>query len=371
MEVKDLIEQINKEWYQMREILETRDKESAEVKSMIQTINNRLDELEAKINKVPTVKREENEKSPEYKGFIEFLRTGRYQAEYKAVTDTSSGYILTPPDFEAKIIEKVTSYSPIRDIAFVRKTTSTEVKIPKEGNFPSFGWVGLAQTIPTATPTPPVSFKLETIPVNYISGSVPVYSFDLQDSAIDLEEYLIEKFADKIAETEGKAFVAGTGVGQPEGILSNPEVPVIKSGDASTIPSADVLYNMLYSLHEKYARRAVWIFNRATLGFLRTMKDTIGRPLWDIGGLAKGEPETILGRPYVICPDMPNIGAGSYPIVLGDFKTAYYIVDKRGMQVKRDDITRAKEMIVEFIVQKAVGGQVVVPEALVKLQIST
>jgi HK97 family phage major capsid protein len=71
----------------------------------------------------------------------------------------------------------------------------------------------------------------------------------------------------------------------------------------------------------------------------------------------------------VECPDMPNIGAGAFPIAFGDFAQAYRIVDRISLAVLRDPYSVATKGLVRFHARRRVGGQVVKAEAVRKLQI--
>lgn len=368
MENKQIAETILQEWHNLKTVLETRDKELGETKTIIERINSRLDELEAKLHKTPIAKEENKDTVSEHKAiFLHWIKTGE-MIEVKNMTlrDPTTGGFLAPPEFVDKIIEKIVEFSPIREIASVRKTSQAMVQIPVDTGDPTFGWVaelGDAQSTR-------ITFGLETINTHSISGVVLITRRDLEDVKFDLENFLIDKATRGFAKVEGNAFINGNSVEKPEGILFNSKIPIIKSGHATSITNPDVLFNMLYSLKEAYAKNATWIMNRSTLGFLRTMKDSENRYIWSLDGIVNGAPSTLLGLPYVICPDMPNIGAGSFPIVLGDFASGYLIVDREDIAVLRDPYSQATQGVIRFIFYKAVGGQVVQPEAFVKLQIS-
>ena len=68
---------------------------------------------------------------------------------------------------------------------------------------------------------------------------------------------------------------------------------------------------------------------------------------------------------------MPSIGANTYPILFGDFKQAYMIVDRTGLTIMRDELTQAASGTIRFYGFKRTGGQVIKPEAIKKLKIAT
>jgi HK97 family phage major capsid protein len=78
----------------------------------------------------------------------------------------------------------------------------------------------------------------------------------------------------------------------------------------------------------------------------------------------------LAGYSVKLDPNMPNIGADAYPIMFGDFKRGYQIVDRLALAILRDPFTYARKNLVEFVGRKRVGGQVKQAEALAKLKIA-
>ena len=87
--------------------------------------------------------------------------------------------------------------------------------------------------------------------------------------------------------------------------------------------------------------------------------------------LQGGVTNTILGHGYVEATDMPSEGSNTFPVLFGDFNKAYMIVDRVNLAVLRDPFTQATTGNVRYIARKRVGGQVILPEAIVKQKCST
>ena len=176
--------------------------------------------------------------------------------------------------------------------------------------------------------------------------------------------------SEQFAVAEGAAFVSGTGVGKPEGFMTNSSVSSVNSGSASAI-TADGLLSLKHSLKTAYTRNASWALNRTTLGTVRKLKDgTTTQYVWQ-PGLALGKPNTIDGDPYVEVPDMPSEGSNTYPVAYGDFAKAYSLVDRVAMSMLRDPYTQATSGNIRFMFRRRLGGMVVQPEAIAKLKCST
>jgi HK97 family phage major capsid protein len=198
----------------------------------------------------------------------------------------------------------------------------------------------------------------------------------IDDASFDVESWIVRKTAERFAKAEGTAFVSGTGVGQPEGILTNTEIGNFEP-TASHAVSVDDVFDTYYKLDSAYVNGAVWMMNRNMIGYLRKLKAVAnGNYLLPptIGGIsAMGEvPVTsLLGIPIVECPDMYSletdltIDHGKVTMCLGNLRQGYMIVDKSTVSMMRDPYTN--KPYIEFYATRRVGGQVINPSCFVKL----
>ena len=288
-------------------------------------------------------------------------------AEYKALSvgnDTTGGY-LAPLEYIREITKGVTEVSPVRSLVRVRQTSQKGVQMPKRTGQFSAQWTAEQGS---RTETDGLRYGQDEINAHELYALVDVSEQNLEDSFWDLEAELREEAAEQFAVAEGAAVINGNGVGKPEGILVNSDVAESVSGGATTL-TGDGLITLKYAIKSAYARNATWGMNRSTMGAVRKLKDGDGNYLW-IPGIAQGQPNTIDGDPYVELPDMPNVGAGAYPIVYGDFRRAYTMVDRIQMVLLRDPYTQATSGNVRFIMRKRLGGQVVLAEAIRKLKVA-
>jgi HK97 family phage major capsid protein len=193
---------------------------------------------------------------------------------------------------------------------------------------------------------------------------------DLEDAVFNLEQEILDNCTEQFAKAEGAAFVNGSSQGQPEGILTNASITNdIQGTGGGSVLLAQGLLNIWQNLKTVYAKQATWLMNRSTIGACRALADTQGRFLWE-PGLADGTPPNLLGSPYIEVPDMPNIAANAFPIVYGNIKRGYLIVDRINVVVRRLQEKYAESGQIAYLVRKRVGGQVVLPEAIRKLKIS-
>jgi HK97 family phage major capsid protein len=289
------------------------------------------------------------------------------EAEYKSLgiaNDVSGGY-LAPSEFVREIIKGVTEMSPARQLARVRQTGSKSILLPKRTG--QFAAVWTAEQ-GTRSETTGLAWGMLEIHAHEMYALVDISNQNLEDSAFNLESEISFEATEQFAVAEGAAFVTGTGVGQPEGFMTNADVGSTNSGSAAVI-TADGLLTLKHAIKTAYARNANWALNRTTLGSARKLKDGNGAYMW-MPGIAQGKPNTLDGDPYVEVPDMPSEGANTYPVAYGDFARAYSLVDRIAMSMLRDPYTQATSGNIRFLFRRRLGGMVVLPEAIRKLKCS-
>ena len=173
----------------------------------------------------------------------------------------------------------------------------------------------------------------------------------------------------KSGHAEEDAFLNGTGVGQPLGLLAadgGAEIGVTTaSADDITY---DEIVDLVYSLKRPYRKNASFLCNDQTLAALRKLKDLNGRPLWQ-ESLQAGEPGRILGYPVHTSPYFPVMTAGLPAIAFGDYN--YYNIGDRGTR----SFAELKELfagngMVGFVAKERVDGKLVLPEAVKLLKMA-
>jgi len=307
--------------------------------------------------------------TPEFRAFDQFLRKGLSAIEpderkVLVVSDDPSAGYLAPPEVSAEILRIALDYSPLRQIARVVQINRESLEQPKRSGHGTAAWV---TEIGTRSETTGLAFSMERLTPYEMYYLAKASLKQLEDSAYPLESEIAAEIGEQVGVLEGGAFISGNGVGKPEGILTNSSVAHVPSGGASTI-TADALMGMVFQVKSEYAKNATWVMSRATLGEVRKLKDAVsGNYLWQPG--FGGQPNLLLGYPYIECSDMPAIGASNEPIAFGDFRRGYMVVDRVGLSIQRLSEKYAENGIVGFLARKRVGGQVVDPTAFVKMRV--
>ena len=303
--------------------------------------------------------------------FESYVRTGEIaglkRLEAKAVstvTSPDSGY-LVPPETEAEIGRRLAIVSPIRSIAGIRTVSSNVYRRPFATTGFETGWVGETDARPeTDTPT---LVELE-YPVMELYAMPAATATLLDDTAIDIDQWIASEVEMAFATQEGAAFVNGDADKKPKGFLQYTKVAEASwewakigyivtgvSGDWAASNKSDVLVDLVYALKAGYRQNAHFVMNRKTQAAVRKLKDADGNYIWSPPATADGR-ATIMNFSIAEAEDMPDIGANSYSIAFGDFSRGYLIVDRLGVRVLRDPYSQKPYVL--FYTTKRVGGGV-------------
>lgn len=310
--------------------------------------------------------------------FGSWLRKGDqslYEAERKAMSvgsDPDGGY-LVPENVSGRMVSKVYETSMMRRIASIIQISTDALEGPIDNAEAGAGWVGETQSRPaTSTPT----LGKWRIPVHEMYAMPEATQTLLDDAAINVEDWLANKVAEKFGRLEETAFVAGDGLGKPRGFLAyttaaTPDATrawgVIEhiatgtSGGYGTAPNgSDKLIDLVHALKAAYRNGARWVMNRSVLGTTRQLKAN-GEYIW-LPSLSANQEATLLGYPISEFEDMPALAANSLSIAFGNFAIGYQIVDRQGIRTLRDPYTN--KPYVRFYTTQRVGGDVLNFEAI-------
>jgi HK97 family phage major capsid protein len=319
---------------------------------------------------------------PEYrKLYSQYFRSGNDEQQIKSrhnvgpraaysVGSNPDGGFTAPVEWDRQIEDSLKLVSPMRQICTVRQVgSSTPTRLWNLRGTAS-GWVGEATARPQTNSS---QFGTITFPMGQIYAMPSATQDLLDDSLVDIENWLFSEVDIEFAQKEGTAVVLGSGVAQPKGLLlyatAQPEHPggaIPKQTIAGGALTGDSVLNTVYDLPSMFLADAKFIMNRNTHGKVRTLKDNTGQYLWQ-PSYAAGQPATLSGYPLVEVPDMPNAAVNAYPLAFGDFKRGYHIIDRVGTRILRDPYTLKPYVL--FYVTKRVGGGVANPQCMRLLQV--
>ncbi len=311
------------------------------------------------------------------------LRDLEVRASLRTDSDPDGGF-LVPEQMEGTLDRVLGIVSPLRRIArVIQISTGTYKRLVSKGDATG-GWVGERETRPE---TNPATLAELSFPAMEMYANPAATQTVLDDARIDIGAWLADEVSIVFAEKEGAAFISGDGINKPRGLLSYDmvadaswgwrKIGYVASGVAgalsdSTHNGTDALIDLVYSLKQEYRVGSAWLMNGKTAATIRKLKTLGGAGaqeayLWQPSTIV-GQPDRLLGYPVEIDDNMPDIGAGKFPIAFGNFMRGYLVVDRVGIRVLRDPFTN--KPFVHFYTTKRVGGGVQNFQAIKLLKIA-
>lgn len=309
-----------------------------------------------------------------------FVKTGNAEAfndlgpkaAMQVGVEEDGGY-LVPDELSTTIIEAQREVSPMRRLAKTVMTKASNYQQPFNLGGTASGWVG-----ETAARGETNTSKLTLLefPAGEVYANPAVTQRMLDDSPINIGDFVVNEITKEFEDQEGTAFLHGDGVNKPKGLLTYPQAATADAtrpfGTLQTIPATasptfDQFIDLMYSLKSGYRRRGAWLLNSRTMAAIAKIKDGDGRYLLQ-QSVALGIPSTILGYPVEVDEGMPDIAAGATPVAWGDFESGYLINDRMGIKILRDPYS--KKPFVQFYTTKRVGGGLLDSNAIKLLKIA-
>lgn len=305
--------------------------------------------------------------SDEYKkALLQAMRTNFRQISnvLQEGIDPQGGY-LVPDEYDKRLIDILTEENVMRTLG-TNITTSGEHKINIAATKLAAAWIEEGGTLTFGDAT----FDQIILDAHKLHVAIKVTEELLYDNAFNLENYILTQFGKALSNAEEDAFINGTGVGQPLGILAETGgAQVGVTTTSSTKVTADEIINLVYSLKRPYRKNAVFLANDVCVAELRKLKDNNGQYLWQ-PSLQAGEPDRVLGYKVYTSPYFPVPTAGGTAVAFGDF--SFYNIGDRGTR----SFAELKELfagngMIGFVAKERVDGKLVLPEAVKLLQMKS
>jgi HK97 family phage major capsid protein len=298
--------------------------------------------------------------------------TDAYMAPGSFTNQTNAGIV--PIDFYDQLLSYLIEVSGVMQTGpTVLNTAGGEpIQVPIVNQHTGLTSAGLqvnvsaAQSATLATADP--VFSQKTLTANKFGVLIQVARELIDDSGINLLGYLAMSAGRAIGNALGNALING-GSGISGSILNAPVAVVgglssaFASGTNQVVggPSYSNLIDMEYSVIAPYrqSRSCYWLAADRTLGSLRKLTDSVGRPLWEPSTVL-GSPDLLLGKPLVADPFMPAYGAGLTSLIFGDF-SQYFVRMVGGVRFERSDDFAFGSDLVSFRAIIRADGQLMNP----------
>lgn len=273
-------------------------------------------------------------------------------------TSAQGGYTV-PTEVATSVADALKAYGGMRDVAEVFRTAQgNDINFPTSDGTSETGELIGENT--TATGSDP-SFGVVTLKTYKFSSKIVAVPFELlQDTSIDMEGFIRTRLVTRLGRVTNTYFTTGTGISQPNGIVTAASAGKIGTTGQTTTVIFDDLIDLIHSVDPAYRAlgRCKFMLNDASLKIIHKLKDTAGRPIFLPGydGLSGPMADTILGYPIQINQDVATMAANAKSILFGDF-AFYKIRDAMDIQMFRfDDSAYIKLGQIGFLAWMRSGG---------------
>lgn len=279
------------------------------------------------------------------------------------VTKTTDIGTVIPTEVMEKIIEKIEATGMILPLV-TRTAYKGGLAIPTSSVKPVATWVGEGEGSDKQKKT----IGSITFAYNKLRCAVAITLETEVTSLAVFETTLIQNVTEAMVKAIEKAIIAGSGTGQPKGILT--ETP--EEGQELQISelSYDTLLDAEAAIPLEYEEGAVHCMTKKTFIEYQKMKDLDGQPIARVTYGISGKPErSLLGRTVILCNYLDSFSA-----TLEEGKTFHFIFNFKDYVLNTNfnmGIKKYEDNDTEDIIHKSVmlvDGKVVIKDSLVILK---
>jgi HK97 family phage major capsid protein len=280
-----------------------------------------------------------------------------------STTTAAEGGYTVPAEIAAMVIEKLKAYGGMREVAEIISTDSGNAL-----NFPtSDGTAEVGEIVGENAAATLGEMTFGTLPLNvfkYSSKKIALPVELIQDSAIDVIAFVVDRLATRIARIQNTHYTVGGGTTVPDGII--PKAGIGKTGATGQTLTViyDDLVDLKHSINRAYRASAKFMLNDLSVAIVSKLKDTTGRPIW-VPSVDASAPDTLLGHAVVSNDDVAVMAASARSIAFGDL-SKYVIRDVANSTSLRrfDDSAFALNGQVGFCGWTRSGGNLMQPDAV-------
>jgi HK97 family phage major capsid protein len=293
------------------------------------------------------------------------LRGKKMPIEYRAdaITHTTDVGELIPTTVLNRIVEKMESTGMILPLV-TRTAYKGGVQIPTSSVKPVATWVAEgAGSDKQKKTTGVITFAY------YKLRCAVAVTLEVETMAMSVfENTLISNVVEAMIKGLEQAIVSGTGVGQPEGILS--KTPPAGQSLGVAVPSYEDLVQAEAAIPVAYESNTVWCMSKKTFMQYFGLTDTNGQPIARINyGITNRPERSLLGRTVVLTDYLPSYDAalanGTVFAFLFNFKD-YTLNTNYAMGLKKYEDNDTDDTVTRAVM--LVDGKVVDVNSLVTLK---
>ena len=266
------------------------------------------------------------------------------------------GGALVPEELRAQLQMLALEDSNIRSRAMVVPMGSATVALPyireetHSGGSTYGGLTGYWPEAGDAIGESEPSFAQATLTAKQLAILTTVNNTLIADSAVTLQALLGMLFANTTTWTEERAFIKGSGAGEPLGVINAPATINETTADEPSLSDfGDMLGRFLPSAN------GMWMMHPYLRGHLITLETSAGGTAF-LPSLAAGIPDTFLGMPCVFTEHLAQPASGAASVLLADWR--YYLIgDRQAMSMATSEHSKFANNQTQFRSVARVDGQ--------------
>jgi HK97 family phage major capsid protein len=262
-------------------------------------------------------------------------------AEGKAMTEgtQAQGGYLVRPQIERQIVLARELDNVLRGLCSKLNVTTNAIQLDQLGLTTTAGWVAELATKPEST-----GMTLATVTANVFTaaGLATISNQLLQDSNPAIDGLVTADLAKRLVALEETAFIAGTGTGQPLGILNTPGIGATALTATDVLSLLDAILDAVAAVETAHGAPSAILMHPRTWTRILKSRDAQGAYYIDPAGGPqdprtgqRGPVKSLWGYPVVTSNRIPtNLGVGTNEsrVIVADFKEAL-ILDRQGITV--------------------------------------
>jgi HK97 family phage major capsid protein len=262
-------------------------------------------------------------------------------AEGKAMSEgvAAQGGYLVRPQVERQIVEAKELDNVLRGLCSKLNVTTNSIQLDQIGLSTTAGWVEELQNKVEGT-----GMTLASVTANVFTaaGLATISNQLLADSNPAVDQLAVRDLTKRLVALEEAAFIAGTGTGQPLGILNTPGIGATALTATDILSLLDAILDAVADVETDHGAPSAILMHPRTWTRILKSRDAQGAYYIDpTGGVQdprtglRGPVKSLWGYQVITTNRMPtNLGGGTNEsrVIVGDFSEAL-ILDRQGITV--------------------------------------
>ena len=239
-----------------------------------------------------------------------------------STTTPAEGGYTVPAEIATMVVDALKAFGGMREVAQVITTAGGNALNWPTGDGTSE--VGEIVAENAAATGADITFGTVAVnPYKYSSKKIALPVELIQDSAIDVVQFVVNRLAQRLGRITNQHYTTGSGSSQPFGVMARAATGKTGTTGQTLTVIYDDLIDLIHSVNSAYrARGARFMLRDTSVAVIRKLKDTSGRPIWNPGdneSISGGTPSTICGYAYTVNDDVAAMAANAKSIAFGDF----------------------------------------------------